>query len=117
MKKIYALLTIIVCLITLTACSKESGIVGTWHRVDNENDTMSFYEDGTCLDVPIKTLTSADPVSYKIQDDGTIILTMEWDGTKVLEKTDDEDIALDDRDYYYLSNDKLILAKKEYVRE
>ena len=78
---------------------------------------MYFYDDGTCLDTPVKTITSADAVSYNLQDDGMLIFTMEWDGTCVYERTEDKELALDDRGYYYLSGDTFVLCKQEYVKQ
>lgn len=117
-KVIICVSMILISCIGLTGCSSEDSIVGTWVTVDEKHEEkMRFYEDGTCLDVPYRTHTSADVESYKKQEDGMIIFTMEWDGTITLEPTDDEEKALKDDDYYYLSGDKLIMKKKTYERQ
>ena len=99
----------------LGGCSSNS-IVGTWKEVER-NGTMAFYEDGTCSDVPVKTLTSADPVSYVIQEDGKLIFTMEWDGNIEYDKAETKEESMDDYDLYYLEGDTLVLRKTEYVRQ
>lgn len=104
------------CAFTLFSCSSGDSIIGTWKLNENSNG-ISFYEDGTCLNVAIRTATSADAVSYKIQDDGKMILTMEWDGNMVLEKTEDKEEALSSLKRYYLSGDTLVIGKKEYKKE
>lgn len=78
---------------------------------------MTFYEDKTCLDVPVKNITGADPVSYVIQEDGRLIFTMEWDGNMVFEKSETKEEALDDYDLYYLEGDTLVLGRVEYERQ
>ena len=55
--------------------------------------------------------------AYTLEEDGTIIFDMEWDGPITVKKTDDENEALESRSYYYLSKDKLVLAKKVYERQ
>lgn len=108
------------CIMALNfvGCSSENSIVGTWKTVDDNYEiTMRFYDDGTCLDVPYKTSTSADVESYKLQSDGIIIFTMEWDGTITVEPTNDEETALEDKDYYYFSGDKLIMGKRTFEKQ
>lgn len=105
----------------MAGCSSKNDIVGTWLYTDNgevkDYNSMSFYEDGTCLDTPVRTQTSADAVSYKLQDDGMLIFTMEWDGTKTYKPADDEETALENSKYYYLSGDTLILCENTYTRQ
>ncbi len=84
---------------------------------DSKEFTMSFYDDGTCLNTPVRTNTSAKPVSYKQQDDGMLIFTMEWDGTISYERTNNKDEALESNKYYYISGDTLILRKETYIRK
>ena len=111
------ILLIIFGISVLTAgCSSSDSIVGTWKEADSDAE-MSFYEDGTCLDVPVETDTSADAVSYKMQDDGKLIFTMEWDGPEVREPAETKEEALDDYDLYYLSGDTLVLSTHEYTRQ
>lgn len=123
MKRIISFLTIslIILSILLTGCSSSNTIIGTWAKLDSNGNitdtTMAFYDDGTCLNTPVRTSTSADPVSYKLQEDGMLIFTMEWDGPCVYERTEDMELALDNRDYFYLSGNTLIFHKKEYVRQ
>ncbi len=103
--------------ILLGGCSTNANsIAGTWKEVDG-TATMAFYEDETCLDVPVKTITGADPVSYVIQEDGRLIFTMEWDGNMVFEKSETKEEALDDYDLYYLEGDTLVLGRLEYERQ
>lgn len=118
----FAFITMIFISITvMSGCSAKNIIVGTWlYTTDGEvkdYDTMYFYEDGTCLDTPVKTMTSAEAVSYKMQDDGMLIFTMEWDGTKTYKPADDKETALDNSKYYYLSDDTFILCGATYVRK
>lgn len=102
--------------VLLLGCSAKDDIVGTWQREDSTK-TISFYEDGACKDLPIHTLTSADVVSYKVQDDGTLMCKMEWDGPINIERTEDKEKALDNWDYYYLSGNTLVLYKNIYIRK
>ena len=116
--KIYTICVICCMLILcLMGCSSKDTIVGTWQKVDDSKRKISFYEDGNCKDIPYKTVTSADVEAYTLEEDGTIIFDMEWDGPITVKKTDDENEALESRSYYYLSKDKLVLAKKVYERQ
>ena len=45
------------------------------------------------------------------------MLTMEWDGPIIVKSTDNEDTALDDSDYYYLSGDKLIMKGRVFEKQ
>lgn len=117
-KNLFAIAICFVMISTLAGCSSNNSIVGTWKTVDNSyKETMKFYDDGTCLDVPFRTSTSADVESYKLQDDGVIIFKMEWDGPITIEPTNNENTALEDSDYYYLSGDRLIMHKTVYERQ
>lgn len=109
-------LALLLGILTLTACHNKNSIVGTWIEEDS-NISMTFYKDGTCLDIPIHTLTSADAVSYKVQEDGKLIFTMEWNGTMKYDKTENEEEALKDRDYYYLNGNTLIFNKVKYTKK
>lgn len=103
----------------IVGCSPKNPIVGTWIYTEDSGRevSMEFYEDGTCFDTPVKTRTSADAVSYKLQKDGMLIFTMEWDGPIRYESAEDQEKALDDSDYYYLSKDTFILHKKIYKKK
>lgn len=106
----------------LAGCSSKNAIVGTWLYTTDDGEiedyrSMHFYEDGTCLDTPVKSTASGRAESYKIQDDGMLIFNMSWDGTKTYKQTDDKEKALDDSDYYYLSGDTFILCKSTYTRQ
>lgn len=117
-KKFFIFLLCIIITLSCVGCGSKNSLVGTWKTVDDSYDiTMSFYDDGTCLDVPYKTLSSADVKSYKLQDDGVLMLTMEWDGPIIVKSTDNEDTALDDSDYYYLSGDKLIMKGRVFEKQ
>lgn len=121
--KIYYLpiFVILFCMIFVGCTSKDSetegSIIGTWAKTDNSDSKMMFYDDGTCLDTPVKTKTSAEAVSYKLQDDGMLIFTMEWDGNIDIEPAQHQEEALNDSDYYYLSEDTLILCCEVYKRQ
>lgn len=115
-KRIIIIFLFVFCMVSIIGCSNSDSIVGTW-KEEGGNSTISFYDDGSCMDVPIHTLTSADAVSYKVQEDGRLIFTMEWDGPVDCEKCDNEDEALNDRDLYYLNGDVLILNEKKYIRK
>ena len=120
LKKLSAMMLFSIFLLSgvlLGGCSTNANsLVGTWKEVDR-TATMTFYEDKTCLDVPVKNITGADPVSYVIQEDGRLIFTMEWDGNMVFEKSETKEEALDDYDLYYLEGDTLVLGRVEYERQ
>lgn len=114
-------LALMVCLsflilVGLAACGASDSLEGTWQREDGVTE-IAFYNDGSCLDLPVTGRTGADAESWALQDDGKLILHMEWDGNTVIERTDDEEQALDDHDYFYLSGDKLIFWRDIYTRE
>lgn len=107
-----------VCLgLWLIGCSSGNSIVGTWLENGDSSYPMSFYEDGTCYNTPVRTHTSADAVSYKIQEDGMLFFDMEWDGPETFEPAVSKEQALEDSNYYFMSKDTLILCRREYVRE
>ena len=120
LKKLSAMMLFSIFLLSgvlLGGCSTNANsLVGTSKEVDR-TATMTFYEDKTCLDVPVKNITGADPVSYVIQEDGRLIFTMEWDGNMVFEKSETKEEALDDYDLYYLEGDTLVLGRVEYERQ
>lgn len=101
--------------ISFVGCGSSDDITGTWKNVENSYNEMHFYDDGTCLDV-YENNTSADATNWKIQEDGMLILEMEWDGNASFERTETKEKALEDRDLYYLSGDTLIFNKYEYKR-
>lgn len=43
----------------MTGCSSKNAVVGTWLYTTDDGEIkdygMSFYEDGTCLDTPVKS--------------------------------------------------------------
>ena len=118
MKKFISCLLLIFCILSLTlaGCSSKESIVGTWQEVDDPDDTITFYDNGSCLDIPYHTVTSADAVSYTLHDDGNLIFEMEWDGPITVKRTDDESEALESSSNFYLSKDKLILKKTTYKK-
>ena len=105
------------CIFGMVGCSSNKSIVGTWLEDGNSNYSMSFYKDGTCHNTPVRTQTSADAVSYRIQEDGMLFFDMEWDGPKTYMLADSKEQALEDSDYYFLSKDTLVLCRREYIRE
>lgn len=108
-------LLLLVCLLSV-GCGSSNDMTGTWEDVERSYKEMHFYEDGTCLDV-YKNHTSADATNWKIQEDGMLVLELEWDGNASFERADTKEEALEDRDLYYLSGDTLIFNKKEYKRK
>ncbi len=121
---ICCILIMILCTLSMAGCSSKSSIAGIWAKEEElESDDysgvydMTFYEDGSCHNLPLRTLTSAEAESYKVQEDGVLVITMEWDGKFRFESTDDPDEALNDDDYYYLSGDTLIFNQDTYVRK
>lgn len=117
MKKLMLLMSCIMLCFTFTGCSNNS-IAGTWAYVDDEGNVtdskMYFNEDGTCYDIPWSGSTGAEAVSYKIQDDGKMIFTMEWDGTMSLERAETKEDALKSYKKYFLSDDTLIFRTYTY---
>ena len=110
---------IICCLFVLylTGCSSDKSIVGTWEPQNSSKGNMKFYDDGTCINVPVTVSPYSVYTTYKMQDDGILIFTSPDHSTKTKEPTDDERIAMEDSEYYYLSGDKLIFHCKVYLRE
>ncbi len=116
-KKTLLAMIVVLCMFGFTACAKnksQNTIEGKWTKVEDSQRSMTFYEDGTCLDIPIKT--SADALSYKLQEDGVLILEMEWDGPIVIKPTESPEEAYDSDEYYYLDSDSLIFDTVDYVR-
>lgn len=99
----------------ISACSSGDSLAGTWERSDGATE-IAFYDDGSCLDLPITGRTGADAESWKLHDDGKLVIKMEWDGDTVIERTDQKEEALEDKDYFYLSGDELVFWKDEYKR-
>ena len=114
--KLNLLLLLCILIFVFGGCSSQKSIVGTWQESDNPKRTITFY-DGSCLNIPYHTITSADVVSYTLHDDGNLIFKMEWDGPITVKKTDDENKALERSSYYYLSKDKLILKRTTFERQ
>lgn len=120
LRRLWGIFLLVLCITCIIAgCSQKKPIVGTWVYKDDSGreESMEFYEDGTCFDTPVRTHTSADAVSYKLQEDGMLIFTMEWDGPIRYESADEQEKALDDSDYYYLSKDTFILHKRIYKKK
>lgn len=102
--------------IALTACSSSAdSIAGTWVDVE-DSDEMSLYEDGTCLNTPIRNV-SEDAISYKLQEDGKLIFELEWGSTRVIDPAESQDEAVEDNDLYYLNGDTLVLESHVYERQ
>lgn len=122
---ICCILIMILCTLSMAGCSSKSSIAGTWAKEEElKSDDytgvydMTFYEDGSCHDLPLsEPNSSAHAESYKIQEDGMLIITMEWGGDHRFQSTDDPDEALNDDDYYYLSGNTLIFGRDTYVRK
>ncbi len=116
-KFIICLSIVLVYCVLCAGCGSKSKntIVGTWESEDGKR-TMRFYEDGTCLDLPF-TGISGEVTSYKLQEDGMLILKYEWDGQFTLQPTESEEDALNYQDVYYLSGKKLVLDRKLYRKQ
>lgn len=102
----------------LTACSSKlaaPSIAHTWHRVNGKN-TMTFYEDGTTRNVDSHSHCT-DILKYKIQEDGALVLVMDWGGDVYFDKTSSAFEAMDDWKLYYLQDDVLIYATEVYYIE
>lgn len=117
--KFYKALVIVFLLCTFsfitTACgSAENSIAGTW--VDEDGDEMSFYEDGTCMNTPVRS-HSNEAESYKIQEDGRLIFKLEYGNSSSYDLAESQEEALEDDDLYFLDGDTLILKKSLYTRE
>ncbi|MDE6852532.1 MAG: lipocalin family protein, partial [Lachnospiraceae bacterium] len=108
-KKLLVMASLLLICISFVGCGSSDDITGTWIHVESESSDggMRFYEDGTCLDV-YKNHTSADATNWKIQEDGMLILEMEWDGNESFERVNKKEEALEDRDLYYLSGGTLV---------
>ena len=117
MKRILALLLTVVLFCTvLTGCGRES-IVGTWEEIKEDGYmtgvTFNFNEDGTCT-----KSSSTQYVSYLIRDDDTLVITMTRDRVYYRDKAESEEQALNDsRNYYYLSDEELILFGCRYEKQ
>lgn len=114
--KLFLYITVFLTITVLLEGCSASIAAGTWKEKDGEH-TMVFHGNGTCADVPVKTLTGADPVSYVIEKDGTLVFTMKWDGKIAYEKAETKEEALQDPHLYYLREDTFILKEKEYTRQ
>ncbi|MCM1244782.1 MAG: hypothetical protein NC293_03955 [Roseburia sp.] len=115
-KKMFMMGSLLLVCLAFVGCGSSNAITGTWQNVERNYKEMHFYEDGTCLDV-YKNHTSADATNWKIQEDGMLILELEWDGNATFERTDTKEEALEDRDLYYLSGDTLVFNRNEYERK
>ena len=117
-KKLLVMVGLLLVCISFAGCGSSDDITGTWIHAESEDseDGMRFYDDGTCLDV-YKNNTSADATNWKIQEDGMLVLELEWDGNASFERADTKEEAIEDRDLYYLSGDTLVFNKKEYKRK
>nr|WP_296077389.1 hypothetical protein [uncultured Ruminococcus sp.] len=106
------------CVVFLTGCSSNS-ITGMWAYVDSDGevttDKMYFNDDGSCNDIDISD-DSGKAISYKVLDDGKLVINTDWDKTKSYDLTDDKEQAKDDSDYYYCDGDTLIFRLHEYKR-
>lgn len=113
-KKLLGMVVLLLVCISFVGCGSSDDITGTW--VSSRNAEIHFYEDGTCLNV-YKNHTSADATNWKIQEDGRLILEMEWDGNESFERVNSKDEALESRKLYYLSGDTLIFNGSEFKRK
>lgn len=117
-KKLLVMVGLLLICMSFVGCGSSNDITGTWVHVERESsdEGMHFYNDGTCLNV-YKNHTSADATNWKVQEDGMLILKMEWDGNESFERVEKKEEALENRKLYYLSGDTLIFNKNEYKRK
>ncbi len=117
-KKLLVMVGLLLICISFVGCDSSNDITGTWVHVERESsdEGMHFYNDGTCLNV-YKNHTSADATNWKVQEDGMLILKMEWDGNESFERVEKKEEALENRKLYYLSGDTLIFNENEYQRK
>lgn len=101
---------IVLCSLSITSCGNKS-IVGTWTSVENEDLTLTFYEDNTCYSSQ-KNISS----TWKIEKDGTLIIEQNLGGSYMLKQADTKEQALDDNYTYFLSGNTLVMQKQEFVR-
>ncbi len=101
----------------LTACGKDDQIVGSW-VAEEGNDILQFNDNGSCsapFTYNASWIESAD--SYIIKDDGTLVFSSSGGhANDSFEKTDSEEVALDDGSTYYISGDTLIIDEERYTR-
>lgn len=117
-RSIRTVLTIMMLCMILIACGRQktTDITGTW--VDEDGDEMSFYEDGTCVDVPEYEISPSNkPESYVVQEDGKLFFTLAYGDRVIFDRAESRESALEDRDSYYLSNDELIFKEKIYTKK
>lgn len=117
-KNIRVVFTIIMSCMILIACGRQttSDITGTW--IDEDGDEMSFYSDGTCVDVPEYEISPSNkPESYVVQEDGKLFFTLAYGDRVIFERAESRESALDDKDTYYISNDELIFKEKIYTKK
>lgn len=100
--------------IIIGGCSSQNSIVGTWYSEKNDY-TRTFYEDGTCRDSD----DHSEIMNYKQQEDGTLMLTWGLGNQRIINRTDDKELALEDEnyEYYYLSGNTLVIYGNEYERK
>ncbi|NBH14700.1 hypothetical protein D3Z36_11090 [Lachnospiraceae bacterium] len=105
-KKIFwssCILTLLLCGVSIIGCTSKNSIVGTWYAKESDY-TISFYEDGTC-----SAGDSDEIVNYKLQKDGTLMLTWGLFGNeRIIQRTNDREQALKDDEYYYLSGNTFV---------
>lgn len=105
----------------IVGCSPKDKLVGTWvYVLDNgeladENTARPYFNaDGTCSNVPKRE--NGTPISYNVQDDGTIVFRTDWSQSFETKLADSEEEALHDSKKYYISGDKLIIYRSTYKK-
>lgn len=117
-RKLRIVFTIMMSCLILIACGRKTipDITGTW--IDEDGDQMSFYEDGTCADVPEYEISPSNkPEFYVVQEDGKLFFTLAYGERVIFERAESRESALEDKDTYYISNDELIFKEKIYTKK
>ena len=109
--------TVFVILFSMTACGKNSSIVGTWNSADGD-EVLIFESDGSCS-VPFTYdrgwWESCD--RYSIGADGTLVLSSSKgniDSERFTKQTSVQEV--EENGGYYLSGDTLVLLDFRTLR-
>ena len=112
MKKVFSILSVLLIVlscIVLGSCGKsvEKTIVGRWEDVENENNYVSFSDNGTLR------YEGEGYVDYSIDGDTLIISDPEASYDEIYEWSED---AINDYRTWFLKGDTLIFSGTEYRR-
>ena len=122
LKTTFVLLLIAILCIPLTGCGSNSSVVGTWDfeavgaTLGYNAKTFTLYDDGKCVGSPITCPGGTEAVSYALESDGTLIFYDQWNGQKVVPRTEDKELAMEESEYYYISGDTMVIYTCTYKR-